>query len=367
MTTIGFIGSGSMATVLASRALAAGHNVVLSNTRGPASLQRQIAALGSAAKAGSVAEVNASSDVLVLAIPFGAFDRVDPAIASDRVLIDVTNYYQGMYAPRALLDSGELTSGELIQQHFASARVVKAFNTIAAHHVLALARDSGAADRTAIPIAADEEETLSEASAALDELGFDALRVGRLEDSWRFGPGTPAWVAVPGRSERALDGGSWTASIDRTRPGRRRGRKALARRNNAPLAVVLDQHCVSGHRDRGHLQPTIRTAVEADLLRRRYRHGPPAVSAPFPRAGGSEPTGHLRAPLPCNPGAFERSGYGRVGTRKLSDGRSATGTRQSAESGAVSTRVGRADYEESDVFGTRVRELVPDTRGNFHA
>ncbi|MCS5735073.1 NADPH-dependent F420 reductase [Herbiconiux daphne] len=220
MTTIGFIGSGQMATALAALAIKAGNDVVLSGRPNHAkALHHKVAELGPLARAGSAEDVKGLSDVLFLAIPFWAYRNVDPQIASHRLLIDVTNYYPGMYDPPALLNSGELTSSELIQQHFSSARVVKGFNTIAAHHVLALARDTDADDRSAIPIAANDGAAMNEAATVLDEFGFDAFRVGTLADSWKFGPATPAWVSV----YQADPGLPWTidpgrpASLDRIR------------------------------------------------------------------------------------------------------------------------------------------------------
>ena len=51
MTTVGLIGSGYIGTVLARALTAAGHDVVLSNSRGPETLQDLVAELGPRARA----------------------------------------------------------------------------------------------------------------------------------------------------------------------------------------------------------------------------------------------------------------------------------------------------------------------------
>ena len=46
MTTIGFIGSGMIGSTVARLSVAAGHRVVLSNSRGPETLRELVAELG---------------------------------------------------------------------------------------------------------------------------------------------------------------------------------------------------------------------------------------------------------------------------------------------------------------------------------
>ena len=84
----------------------------------------------------------------------------------------------------------------LLQAHLPGSRVVKAFNNIYFKHLLALARPSGAADRSALPIAGDDPEARAELIALLDALGYDAVDAGPLSESWRFERDMPAY-AVP--------------------------------------------------------------------------------------------------------------------------------------------------------------------------
>ena len=65
----GTIGAGAVAVGFAREALRTGHEVVLSNRRGPASLSKIIADLGNGASAATVDEA-ASLDYVLLAIPW---------------------------------------------------------------------------------------------------------------------------------------------------------------------------------------------------------------------------------------------------------------------------------------------------------
>ncbi|WP_236647316.1 hypothetical protein [Micromonospora sicca] len=67
-----------------------------------------------------------------------------------------------------------------MHRHFDGVRLVKAFNNILAHHIPQLARPSGAADRTALPIAGDHPEAKADAATLIDRLGFDTVDAGPL-------------------------------------------------------------------------------------------------------------------------------------------------------------------------------------------
>ena len=70
---------------------------------------------------------------------------------------------------------------------------MKVFNNIFFKHLRSLARPHGAADRSALPIAGDDEEAKAAVTAFLDSIGYDAVDAGPLAESWRQEPGTPAY------------------------------------------------------------------------------------------------------------------------------------------------------------------------------
>ncbi|WP_104814821.1 NADPH-dependent F420 reductase [Kitasatospora sp. MMS16-BH015] len=193
MATLGLIGSGNIGGTLARLAVAAGIDVVLSNSRGPETLADLVAELGPRARAATPEEAARAGDWVVVTVPLKAYAQTPAAALVGKTVLDTTNYYPQRDGQIARLDSGEATSSELVQEHLAGARVVKAFNNIFFGHLLSLARPAGAPDRSGLLIATDDPTARTEATALLDALGYDAVDAGSLADSWRFQPDTPAY------------------------------------------------------------------------------------------------------------------------------------------------------------------------------
>ncbi len=193
MTTWGFIGSGNIGSTVAGLAVAAGHNVVLSNSRGPQTLTDLVERLGPLAGAGSAAQAAAAGDVVVVTIPLKNFPDVPVEPLAGKVVIDTMNYYPGRDGRIAELDSGSVTSSELLAAHLPHSHVVKAFNNIFFSHLASLPRPAGAADRSALPIAGDDVAAKQLVTHLLDELGYDAVDLGPLSQSWRSQPGMPVY------------------------------------------------------------------------------------------------------------------------------------------------------------------------------
>ncbi|MGA5304093.1 NADPH-dependent F420 reductase [Nucisporomicrobium flavum] len=198
MTTIGLIGSGNIGSTVARLAVAAGHDVVLSNSRGPESLQDLVSELGSKARAATAAEAAASGDVVVVTVPLRAYREVPVAPLAGKVVIDTNNYYPERDGVFAELEDGSSTTGELLQGHLPEARVVKGFNNIWFGHLQSLARPAGTADRSALPIAGDDAAAKKAVSDLLDSLGFDTVDVGPLAENWRTQRDTPVYVTPYG-------------------------------------------------------------------------------------------------------------------------------------------------------------------------
>ncbi|MFS1304312.1 NADPH-dependent F420 reductase [Streptosporangium longisporum] len=198
MTTIGFIGSGNIGGTVARLAVAAGHDVVLSNSRGPETLRELVGELGPGARAATSAEAAEAGDLVVVSVPLRAYRDVPVEPLAGKVVLDTNNYYPGRDGNIPELDDASTTTGELLQRHLTTSRVVKVFNNIYFGHLRALARLSGAADRSALAIAGDDADAKEKATAFLDRIGYDAVDAGMLADGWRFQPGTPAYGLVYG-------------------------------------------------------------------------------------------------------------------------------------------------------------------------
>ncbi|MFJ2176909.1 NADPH-dependent F420 reductase [Streptomyces sp. NPDC087851] len=192
--TLGLIGTGMIGSALARLAVAAGLNVVLSNSRGPETLADLVAELGEHARAATPAEAARAGDLVVATIPLRAYTRLSPTDLAGKVVIDTMNYYPERDDRIAELDAAELTTSELVQRHLAGSRVVKAFNNIDFRRLFTSARPAGAADRSALPLAGDDADAKARVARLLDVLGYDAVDIGPLAESWRSEPGTSVYV-----------------------------------------------------------------------------------------------------------------------------------------------------------------------------
>lgn len=194
MTTYGLIGSGNIGGILARLLVSAGHDVVLSNSRGPDTLTDLVATLGDRARAGTVEDATTSGDIVVVTIPLKAYSSVPVEPLAGKVVIDTNNYYPERDGHIAELDEETTTVSELLQSHLPTSRVVKAFNSIYAGHLASQGRPAGDPQRRAVPIAGDDADAKAIVRTLLGELGFDAVDAGPLSEGWRFQRDTGAYV-----------------------------------------------------------------------------------------------------------------------------------------------------------------------------
>lgn len=193
MTTIGFIGSGKIGGTLAKLAVAQGHDVVLSNSRGPETLADLVAELGPRARAATALGAAEAGDVVVVSIPFLRYEEVPAEPLAGKVVIDTNNYYHERDGHYEEIDSGGLTSSELLARHLPGARVVKAYNAIMWLHLDEHATPAGTPDRRAIPIAGDDPAAKKVVADLTDSFGFDVVDAGPLSEGWRFQRDLPAY------------------------------------------------------------------------------------------------------------------------------------------------------------------------------
>jgi predicted dinucleotide-binding enzyme len=187
---IGFIGSGKIGGTLARLLSGVGHEVMVSNSRGPETLADLVEELGPKAQAGTAAEAASFGDVVVLAIPFGRYPDLPAQELRGKVVIDTNNYY----AQRdGAFPAGPGSSSEAIAAHLEGARVVKAFNNTRWAHLRDKGRPSGADGRLAMPIAGDDDAAKQVVTSLMDEIGWDAVDLGALSEGRRQEPGTAVY------------------------------------------------------------------------------------------------------------------------------------------------------------------------------
>jgi predicted dinucleotide-binding enzyme len=191
---IGIIGTGNIGGALARRFTALGHEVFIANSRGPASLGDLAAETG--ATPVTVAEAARTGEVVIVTIP----EKNIPALPRDLfagvpaevVVVDTGNYYprqrDGRIAPiEAGMTESRWVAGQLGRP------VVKAFNNIHAKHLQDKGEPVGTPGRIALPVAGDDPLAKTVVLKLVDELGFDGVDAGGLDESWRQQPGTPVY------------------------------------------------------------------------------------------------------------------------------------------------------------------------------
>ncbi|WP_049572746.1 NADPH-dependent F420 reductase [Streptomyces sp. SBT349] len=200
MRTVGIIGSGRIGGTVAQLAVVGGYSVVVSNSRGPETLADLVAELGPRARAATPAEAAEAGDLVVISVPVRAYTEIPVEPLKGKIVIDTINYDPRLHGHIAELDNASTTTSEMVQEHLPASHVVKAFNNIFFQTLRALARPSGAADRTALPIAGDDSRAKAEASRFLDAIGYDTVDAGPLAEGRRWQPGTPAHILYAGET-----------------------------------------------------------------------------------------------------------------------------------------------------------------------
>jgi hypothetical protein len=191
---IGFIGAGNIGSTLARLFLATGRDVVLSNSRGPETLQDLVTQLGPRASAATAAEAGTAGDLVVVTVPLKAYRSLPAAPLAGKTVIDTNNYYPDRDGRIDALDTETTTTSELVQARLRDSHVVKAFNNISYGHLATQGLPTGSPDRRALPIAGDDTDAKRLVTTLIDELGYDVVDAGPLAQGWRFQRDTPAYV-----------------------------------------------------------------------------------------------------------------------------------------------------------------------------
>ena len=191
---IGLIGAGNIGSTLARLAVEHGHDVMISNSRGPETLAGLVSHLGERATAGTAARAADFGDVVVVTIPLKNYRKVPAAELANKIVIDTNNYYPKRDGQIPELDSDAVTTSELLAAHLPESRVVRAFNNIYYADLAAQGQPAGTPGRRALPIAGDDAEAKKVVAGLIEEFGFDVIDAGGLAEGRRFQRDTPAYV-----------------------------------------------------------------------------------------------------------------------------------------------------------------------------
>lgn len=192
---IGIIGAGHVGSTLAEHFVRIGHEVVISNSRGPETLADLVERIGGGLRAVTPVEAAEFGQVVAIAVPFAAYRQLPAAQLRDKVVIDATNYYPERDGDDPELQGDDITSSEKIRE-FTGANVVKAFNAVTAQNLRDRARPKGDPLRLAIPYSGSDEEARAVVAGLIRDMGFDPVDAGNLAIGGRkHQPGRPAYGA----------------------------------------------------------------------------------------------------------------------------------------------------------------------------
>jgi 8-hydroxy-5-deazaflavin:NADPH oxidoreductase len=191
---IGIIGAGQIGGTLARRLTALGHQVSIANSRGPESLAELAKETG--ARPVTVREAARAGEIVIVTIPMKNIPKLPrdlfDGVPTDVVVVDTGNYYpqqrDGRIEP---IENGTAESRWVSDQ--LGRPVVKAFNNIYARHLLERGKPKGTPGRIALPVAGDDQRAKDLVIRLLDEIGFDGVDAGDLDESWRQQPDTPVY------------------------------------------------------------------------------------------------------------------------------------------------------------------------------
>ena len=201
---IGIIGAGNIGGNLTRRLTALGHDVSVANSRGPQTLTELAEETG--ATPVPVAEAAKDAEIVVVTVPLKAVPSLPAGLldgaAEGVAVIDTGNYYPQRDGRIAGIEDEGLTESRWTAQQIGHT-VIKAFNGTYAIDILDRPLPAGSPDRQALPVAGDDEAAKHKVRALIDELGFDTVDTGTLDESWRQQPGTPVYGLRAGTEEVA--------------------------------------------------------------------------------------------------------------------------------------------------------------------
>ena len=219
---IGIIGAGQIGGTLTRRLTALGHDVSVANSRGPETLAELARETG--AKAVTARAAARAGELVIVTIPQGKIPNLPKdlfaGVPDNVVVVDTGNYYPQQRDGRiAGIEDGMIESRWVATQLGRS--VIKAFNNMNYKHLLELGRPKGTPGRIALPVAGDDQRAKQVVMRLVDELGFDPVDAGGIDDSWRQQPGSPVY-------DGDYDAAGVKRALKEASPERRREWRALA-------------------------------------------------------------------------------------------------------------------------------------------
>ena len=188
---IGIIGAGFVGRAVAKQAIKAGHQVMLSNSRGPQTLFSLKPMIG--CETGTATEAAIFGEIVIIAVPLTAIGQLPVAELAGKAVIDAVNYYPERDGQVAELDQQLTTTSEYLAGFLPQSKITKAFNAIQMTDLETDGLPAGDPERRALPLAGDDKATKQIIISLYDAFGFDAVDAGALSEGWRFQRAMPSY------------------------------------------------------------------------------------------------------------------------------------------------------------------------------
>jgi predicted dinucleotide-binding enzyme len=192
---IGIIGSGNIGGTLTRLLRRLGHQVFVANSHGPETLADLAAETG--AKPVTVEQAARSGELVIVTIPERRITDLPAGlfqgVPDDVVVIDTGNYYPQQRDGRIDGIEAGMPESRWVERQLGRP-VIKAFNNIYAGSLLRRGLPKGTPGRIALPVSGDDARAKELVLRLIDDLGFDGVDAGGLDESWRQQPGTPVYT-----------------------------------------------------------------------------------------------------------------------------------------------------------------------------
>ncbi|SOD96947.1 NADPH-dependent F420 reductase [Spirosoma fluviale] len=175
--TIGIIGSGHIGRGLATHLAKTNYPVLITNSRGPASLTNLLSSISGSLTAADLSQTIARADVLFIAVPWAQIPDVARELqnSSGKIIVDASNNIVSV-SPFRLADTAGKSTGEYVADLFPTHRVVKAFNTLAAATLAEPSQTN--VGSTVIFMSGDHVDAKKEVADITKAMGFEPIDLG---------------------------------------------------------------------------------------------------------------------------------------------------------------------------------------------
>jgi hypothetical protein len=144
----------------------------------------------------SVVEAARSSALVIVSIPTKAVAELPQGLFANLpdsvAIVDTCNYHPSLRDGSIEAIDGGMLESEWVAQQIGHS-VIKAFNNIFATSLAEKGTPTGTEGRIALSAAGDQPEAKATVLHLVDDLGFDPVDAGGLNESWRQQTGAPAY------------------------------------------------------------------------------------------------------------------------------------------------------------------------------